>query len=102
MTKAKAAEHVEDENEPIPPKRARSVPPPAPPAPPAHPVHAIGVEYVTAPEHVLLVKFTGEEQDLIRLKQAVLRSLARVEGEPVTGPPELPGELREVLGQLPR
>lgn len=68
-------------------------------------LRVLGCDLLTAPEHVLIVRLSGESSDLEALKRAILRSLVPLEAESKSGvdvnPGKLPAELREVIERLP-
>lgn len=91
-----------------PPKDDDVFPPPdaeeAPPAPVARSASKLpaslqvtGVELVTAPAHVLLVKLVGEANELIELKKAIQRTLPTDVGSVAPLPSELASTLESRL-----
>lgn len=56
---------------PKPPVKAKS----APPAAPASTLRVMGCELQTAPEHLLIVRLSGETEELAALRRSIMRSL---------------------------
>lgn len=71
---------------PKPPVKGHATPPPSS-------LRVAGCELLTAPDHVLLVKMTGDESELIQLKQAIGRALVPEATDPGAVPEVLHGAL---------
>lgn len=81
---------VELEPEPLPPPRlAKAKAEPPPPA-----LRVTAVELQTAPDHALVVRLSGETEELAALKRKILRSLHPEDG---TEAGLLPLELQSAL-----
>lgn len=78
---------VEPPPAPKPPVKAKSAPPPPS-------LRVMGCELQTAPDHALVVRFSGEADELKELQRAILRSLHPDEGvEPGIVPEVVHGAL---------
>lgn len=98
--RGKRIEHLERERDEL--ARAKG---PVKTKPHLDDLRVTGCDLLTAPEHVLVLRLTGEEQTLEHLKRRVLQSLVKLEDESADGvhvdPGRLPDELREVIQRLP-